>query len=73
MQNLKLGLDSDSASPYFEDLDQGTEVYNGELEQFRAVTDQAQVSYLKQNFPYTAFYSPEYLQRGAAVRSILGN
>lgn len=42
VQNLRLGLDSDTSSAYFDDLYQGTEVYTGELEQFRAVTDQAQ-------------------------------
>ena len=44
VQNLKLGFASDSSSAYFQELYSNTRVYAGELNQFRAVTDQAKVN-----------------------------
>lgn len=42
--NLRLKFSSDTSSSYFQELYAGSEVYEGELDMFRAVTDQASVS-----------------------------
>ena len=44
VQNLKLRFAADSSSAYFQELYSGTRVYDGELNQFRAATDQAKVN-----------------------------
>lgn len=41
VQNLKLKFSTDTSSPYFQELYAGSKVYEGELNMFRAVTDQA--------------------------------
>lgn len=56
-ENLKVVLSSDNSSPYFQDLYQGTEVYDGELDQFKAVTDGAEVRLSRMNSPAPLFNS----------------
>ena len=41
--NLRLQFSNDVSSEYFSELYNGSEIYKGELESFRAVTDQANV------------------------------
>ena len=43
VQDFKLWLTESPASSYFQELYPNTQVHQGFLEQFRAVTDQAQV------------------------------
>ena len=42
-QNLKLKFSTDTSSSYFQELYAGSKVYEGELNMFRAVTDQSLV------------------------------
>lgn len=53
VQNLKLKFSTDTSSPYFQELYAGSKVYEGELNMFRAVTDQSLVcphKLLRQSF-----------------------